>query len=107
MKLINTGLFATVLLFSVAANALTLKEAKQQGLVGETLNGYIAVVKPTAEAQALTDKINQARTEQYKSVAAENNVSVNDVAKMTGQKLVSRAEAGEYVKGINGQWLKK
>ncbi|MBK5073094.1 YdbL family protein [Budviciaceae bacterium CWB-B4] len=107
MKLINTGLFATVLLFSVAASALTLKEAKQQGLVGETLNGYIAVVKPTTEAQALTDKINQARTEQYKSVAAENNVSVNDVAKMTGQKLVNRAEAGEYVKGINGQWLKK
>ncbi|MBK5142231.1 YdbL family protein [Budviciaceae bacterium BWR-B9] len=107
MKLINTGLIATVLLFSVAASALTLKEAKQQGLVGETLNGYIAPVKPTAEAQALTDKINQARTEQYKSVAAENNVNVNDVAKMAGQKLVNRAEAGEYVKGINGQWLKK
>jgi uncharacterized protein YdbL (DUF1318 family) len=23
------------------------------------------------------------------------------------QKLVSRAAAGEYVRGINGQWLKK
>jgi len=29
------------------------------------------------------------------------------VAHMAGQKLVTRAPAGEYVRGINGQWLKK
>ncbi|WP_150320785.1 DUF1318 domain-containing protein, partial [Enterobacter hormaechei] len=26
---------------------------------------------------------------------------------MAGQKLVARAQPGEYVKGINGKWLKK
>jgi uncharacterized protein YdbL (DUF1318 family) len=29
------------------------------------------------------------------------------VASIAGQKLVSRAAAGEYVRGINGQWLRK
>ncbi|GKX61816.1 hypothetical protein SOASR032_03850 [Pragia fontium] len=107
MKRMNVGLIVAALLFSSVAGALTLKEAKQQGLVGETLNGYIAAVQPTTEAQDLVKRINQARLEQYKSVAAQNNVSVGDVASMTGQKLINRAESGEYVKGINGQWLRK
>ncbi|EOI5795860.1 DUF1318 domain-containing protein, partial [Cronobacter malonaticus] len=28
-------------------------------------------------------------------------------AKMAGQKLVARSKPGEYVRGINGQWIKK
>lgn len=107
MKIINIGLMITALLFSSLANALTLREAKQQGLVGETLSGYIAPVQPTPEAQEFADKINQARQIQYKSIAEQNHLSTNDVAKMVGQKLINRAESGEYVKGINGQWLKK
>jgi len=26
---------------------------------------------------------------------------------MAGKKLVARAQPGEYVKGLNGKWLKK
>lgn len=107
MKIINIGLMIFALLFSSLASALTLREAKQQGLVGETLSGYIAPVQSTPEAQAFADKINQARRLQYKSVAEQNHINTNDVAKMAGQKLINRAESGEYVKGINGQWLKK
>ena len=32
---------------------------------------------------------------------------LDEVAKMAGQKLVARAQPGEYVKGINGKWLKR
>ncbi|WP_368544898.1 YdbL family protein [Enterobacter soli] len=89
------------------AATLTLSEARAQGRVGETLSGYIAPVRQDAETLALVNQINAARTESYQKLADSNNLPVDDVAKMAGQKLVSRAQPGEYVKGINGKWLKK
>lgn len=107
MKTINIFLIGTALLFSSVASALTLQEAKHQGLVGETLSGYIAPVVQTPEAIAFAEKINQARKDKYKELAIQNNVSVSDIASIAGKKLIRKAESGEYVRGINGQWLKK
>ncbi|WP_235525397.1 YdbL family protein [Photorhabdus heterorhabditis] len=86
---------------------MLLNEAKQKGLVGETFNGYLAIVKTDVQAQALVIKINQARERKYAEVAASNNISAEQVVKLAGEKRVNRAEPGEYVQGINGQWLKK
>lgn len=91
------------------ASALTLNEARSQGRVGETLDGYLAPVAQDREtlALALVAQINQARTDSYQKLADSNNIPVDEVAKMAGIKLVERARPGEYVKGINGKWLKK
>ncbi|WP_443085933.1 YdbL family protein [Vagococcus sp. WN89Y] len=94
-------------LYSTAAQALTLDEARTQGRVGETLHGYIAPLSQDRETLALVERINKARSESYQQLADSNNIPVDDVAKMAGQKLVNRAKPGEYVQGINGQWLKK
>ena len=95
------------LVFSSGAFALTLEQAKQQGRVGETLSGYLAPVKKDAETLALVEQINIARAEKYQEVAQKNHLSTEDVAKLAGQKLVNRAAAGEYVRGINGQWMRR
>lgn len=89
------------------ASALTLNEARSQGRVGETLDGYLAPVVQDRETLALVAQINQARTDSYQKLADSNNIPVDEVAKMAGIKLVERARPGEYVKGINGKWLKK
>lgn len=89
------------------ASALTLNEARSQGRVGETLDGYLAPVAQDRETMALVAQINQARTDSYQKLADSNNIPVDEVAKMAGIKLVERARPGEYVKGINGKWLKK
>ncbi|AHG22538.1 hypothetical protein Z042_25225 [Chania multitudinisentens RB-25] len=94
-------------LCSGMVQALTLDEAKRQGRVGETLSGYIAPVKQDAETQDLVKRINMGRTEKYQEVADNNHIALDEVARLAGQKLVTRAPAGEYVRGINGQWLKK
>lgn len=107
MKAIYVAMAAFFLLFSSASWALTLQDAKRQGLVGETLSGYLAPVKESVQAKEFADKINRARLEQYQEVAEQNGLRAEDVAKMTGKKLVDRAQSGEYVKGINGMWLKK
>ncbi|HCW0177890.1 MULTISPECIES: YdbL family probable chaperone protein [Citrobacter] len=87
--------------------ALTLNEARTQGRVGETLNGYLVALKTDAETQALVSEINKARSASYQQLAESNNIPADEVAKMAGQKLVARAKPGEYVQGINGKWLRK
>ncbi|MGG5835812.1 YdbL family protein [Huaxiibacter chinensis] len=104
-KRLITGLLALGL--SAQAFALSLNDARTQGRVGETLSGYIAPLRQDAETLALVKEINAARSESYQKLADDNNLPVDEVAKMAGQKLVARAQPGEYVKGINGKWMKK
>lgn len=92
---------------TTSASALTLAEARQQGRVGETLSGYIAALKTDSETLALVTQINQARRDNYQQLADSNGLPRDEVAKLAGQKLVSRAGPGEYVQGINGKWLQK
>ncbi|MEY0952767.1 YdbL family protein [Providencia manganoxydans] len=95
-------------LFTFSAYALTVDEAKDQGLVGETLSGYLAVVNTNnSTVTQLVDDINREREIKYSEIAAKNNLQTKDVGRIAGQKLVERAGSGEYVRGINGQWLKK
>jgi len=64
MKQIKTILtFATLLLSLVftSAWAISLDDAKQQGMVGEQLNGYLGVVKSSSDVNALVKKINSKR----------------------------------------------
>ncbi|KGT88881.1 amine metabolic protein ydbL [Erwinia typographi] len=97
-----------LLLLSPAAMALTLDEARQQGRVGETLSGYISARAQDSETQALVERINQGRQQQYQALAQRNNTTVAEVGRIAGQKLIERAAAaGQYVRGINGQWMKK
>ncbi|UWS31151.1 YdbL family protein [Erwinia pyrifoliae] len=101
------GLLLGCLLLSPAAIALTLDEARQQGRVGETLNGYIAPIQQDGETLQLVRQINAGRSQQYQQLAQQNNLTTREVANIAGQKLVDRAKPGEYVRGINGLWLKK
>lgn len=97
----------TLSLLTPSVWALTLDEARTQGRVGETLNGYLAALKNDAETQKLVLDINQARRASYQQLADSNHLPVDEVAKMAGQKLVERARPGDYVQGINGKWLRK
>lgn len=107
IKRISLTLLTTGLLLCGQAFALTLGEAKQQGLVGETLSGYLAPVKQDSQSIEFATRINDARKQQYQQVAQDNQVTTDDVAKLAGQKLVARAGKGEWVRGINGKWLQK
>lgn len=100
-------LLLAMLILTPPAFALTLEEARQQGRVGETLSGYLAPIAQDSETLSLVKNINAARAESYQQVADSNHLPVDDVAKMAGEKLVARARPGEYVRGLNGQWLKK
>ncbi|HBI0336970.1 TPA: YdbL family protein [Salmonella enterica subsp. enterica serovar Dublin] len=97
----------TLSLLTPSVWALTLDEARTQGRVGETLNGYLVALKNDAETQKLVLDINHALRASYQQLADSNHLPVDEVAKMAGQKLVERARPGEYVQGINGKWMRK
>ncbi|MFW0765745.1 YdbL family protein [Trabulsiella odontotermitis] len=107
MKKFLLATLISLSLMSTSVLALTLTEARQQGRVGETLNGYLAPIAQDKETLALVKNINDARSESYQQLADSNNLPVDEVAKMAGKKLVARAQPGEYVKGLSGKWLKK
>ncbi|MEX3019530.1 YdbL family protein [Kluyvera sp. STS39-E] len=94
-------------LLSTTALALTLTDARQQGRVGETQGGYLAALKQDNDTLALVKKINQARGESYQQLAQSNNLPQQEVARLAGKKLIDKAQPGEYVQGINGQWVRK
>ncbi len=107
MKALSGLILLSCLILSHSAAALTLEQARAQGQVGEMLNGYIAARSDDDATRALVSQINAGREKEYQQVAQQNGLRTADVAAIAGQKLVDRAKSGEYVRGINGQWMKK
>jgi uncharacterized protein YdbL (DUF1318 family) len=96
-------------LLASPAVALSLNEAKAQGLVGERIDGFVGAVvaDPPADVQQLVDQVNRQRREKYDEVAKERGVPLDAVAKITGEKQLERAPAGQFVAGADGRWQRK
>ena len=89
--------------------ALTLEEAKTQGLVGEQPNGYLGIVQPgaSADVQALVDDVNQKRRQMYEDIARRNSTKLEAVEMLAGQTAIDNTRAGNFVRSPSGQWVKK
>lgn len=110
MKQIKTLLtFATLLLSLVITPvwAISLSDAKQQGLVGEQLNGYLGVIQSSSEVNSLVKEINHKRREAYSDRARNAGVEIKIIELRIGERLIQRAPAGQYIQTPNGQWSKK
>ncbi|WP_299204238.1 YdbL family protein [uncultured Amphritea sp.] len=111
MKQIKNILTFTTLLLSLvitpAAWAISLDDAKSQGLVGEQMNGYLGEVVISPEVKALVKSINSKRREAYAETARNAGVDINIIELRIGERLIQRAPAGQYIQAPNGQWSKK
>ncbi|MCA6062401.1 YdbL family protein [Thalassolituus marinus] len=99
-------LMIAALLVSVSSWALELDAAKQMGLVGEQMNGYLGLVASSnSEAAALVVEINQQRKLKYQEIAAKQNTALANIEKIAGEKLTAKAAAaGEYHQSSAGSW---
>lgn len=107
MKMLKPVLAMMTLLLSMAAFALELDTAKSQGLVGEQTDGYLGVVKATPAAVELAAEINQKRRDAYERIAKQNGITLDQVARLAGQKAIDKTTTGQYVKTPDGQWVEK
>lgn len=87
-----------------AKNALD--QAKADGMVGETPTGYLDVIKPAGQAQAIVDVINQARRAEYARIAEKHGIELVKVEAVAGKKAVDKTPVGQFVL-IDGIWVKK
>jgi uncharacterized protein YdbL (DUF1318 family) len=89
------------------AFALSLDEAKSQGLVGEKANGYLGVVvSGSQEAQSLTNDVNRKRQQAYQDIAARNRTPLETVEALAGEKAIQNTKPGHFVEGPAG-WTRK
>ncbi|MDE0982547.1 MAG: YdbL family protein [Gammaproteobacteria bacterium] len=105
----KTLLLACMLLLVPMSFALTLQEAKNEGLVGEQRNGYVGLVMESAPAgvMALARDVNNQRRELYQQIARQNNLTVEQVAALAFEKAVEATPAGQYLQDASGAWVKK
>jgi uncharacterized protein YdbL (DUF1318 family) len=95
--------------WTASAWAMSLQDAKAQGLLGEQPNGYLGLVKSNAspEVKALMNNINAQRKQEYRSIAKRNNTKLNVVEALAGKKAMERTPPGQYIRSPSGQWSKK
>lgn len=91
---------------SFSAWAISLDDAKNQGLVGEDSSGYLGLVVQNAEAKVVVDEINAKRKAQYLKLAKKNNLSLSQVEALAAAKTIEKTQSGHFVE-VNGEWVKK
>lgn len=89
--------------------ALTLQEAKSQGLLGERPTGYLGVVDPSAppEAYALMEEVNQKRRAKYEEIARKNGTTLEAVEALAGKRAIQKTQPGHMIQLSSGQWIRK
>ncbi|MFD1218213.1 MULTISPECIES: YdbL family protein [Microbulbifer] len=106
-QIITAALFSLALI-ALPASAVTLNEARGQGLVGEANSGYIAVVQDSSpELEQLVAEVNAKRKREYAAIAKRNNIDISQVAARAAEKLESRLSRGEYYQDNLGRWKQK
>ena len=88
------SVFVIIIAFLLATPvfAANVGEAKAKGHVCEQTDGYLrATANALTGAKTLVKNVNAKRKEQYAAIATKNGVAVDEVAKLTAQKLINKA----------------
>lgn len=97
----------TGVVMSVAAFAMDLQSARNSDVVGERLDGYVEVLKPSAEASELASDVNARRLAEYQRISNENKQPVEIVAKLAAKQIIERLQSGQFYQSPDGQWVRK
>ena len=102
-------MFAVLAVTSPAFARDELDSAKDSGLVGERMDGYLGIVakNPPADIKSLVQDINAKRKRAYEEIATEQGQPLHVVEKLMVEKLVKRAAPGHYIMTEDGRWVKK
>lgn len=106
-RLLSSMVLMAALLMAAPALALDLHEARDAGIVGEKRDGYVAVLKKSAEADALAQEVNQKRRQEYQRISRENNQPADVVGKLAAEQIINGLGSGNYYQDAGGSWKKR
>lgn len=104
---VQVSAIITVFLLALPAHAVSLQDAKQQGLVGEQTNGYLGAVVKRADVSTLVADVNGKRKQAYARLAKKNKLTLEQVAKLAGEKAIKKTRSGHFIQDSSGNWVKK
>jgi len=84
--------------------------AKSKGVIGETIAGYLAITGQgslSSAERAAMNEINIGRKSIYTKKARAENLQVEVVAAVFGEKQIAKSASGEKVMDSSGVWRKK
>ena len=87
-----------------------LRTLKAQGFIGENNHGYVQVLKPSSEAEALASTENKDRELIYKTIVAQNDLpadALGTVESVFAQVQRDKATTGDTLENESGQWITK
>ena len=92
-----------------SAWAIDIRDAKDQGLVGEANTGYIAAVQlpASAEVRALIADVNEKRKATFVQTANKTGATLPQVANRFYELAVQKTAKGHYYQDSSGNWTKK
>ncbi|MFA4994188.1 MAG: YdbL family protein [Bdellovibrionales bacterium] len=95
------------LLIATPALALDLHQARSGGQVGELTSGYVAAIAQTPEVKALVADVNAKRSQEYARISKQNGQSVDVVAKLAAQQIITNLAPGSSYQAQDGSWKKR
>jgi uncharacterized protein YdbL (DUF1318 family) len=95
------------LIFSFSVFAIELSDAKQQGMVGERVDGLLGAITTSREVKELVNDINAQRLAVYKQIAEKNAMTIDQVSVLAGEKAIKKTPKGQYIQNAAGQWVIK
>ena len=108
VAIVAHGFFAPEAVAQSSAKSI-VDSAIANGLIGETASGYLALVSGSASQSVVNamNEINIGRKSLYTRLAREQNVAVEIVADLTGEKQIAKATLGSKYMNSQGQWVTK
>lgn len=103
-KLVSVVIVSTI---AFSSWAISLSDAKKQGLVGEMPNGYLGIVVKSSATQSLVNTVNSKRKTLYLNLARKNKITMDQVTALAGQKAIAKTQSGHFIKNAAGKWVKK
>jgi len=85
-------------------------QGKAQGVIGETISGYLAPVNGATVSEGVRNAMNEVnigRKSVYTRLARGQNLSVEVVAALTGEKQIAKAPRGQKILDRSGVWRTK
>ncbi|MFC1513155.1 YdbL family protein [Thermodesulfobacteriota bacterium] len=80
---------------------------KAQGVIGETIAGYLDFVGKNRPKADLVAAENKDRRKVYTAIAKQQGVTVDVVGKRRALQIKKRAPAGSWFQSADGQWYQK
>ncbi len=100
---------AAMTISTASAGDPQIEAAQRQGVVGERIDGYLGIVSGNVDPALMrkVNEINNKRRALFDQMALDTGTTTAQVARVSGEKQVARAETGEFVMRDNGSWTQK